>query len=285
MTAGTFAVSRRIWSHPEFAPCEFSEREAFLWLVSEASWKSRTVRAGRVVVDLDRGQLCASIRFMADAWQWSKSRVDRFLKRLEKRDMLVSECGTGQLIITICNYDEYQGERDTSGTVAGQKAGHERDSSGTNYKNDEIQIKTEKEDFDASASLPCDPDTALTKRDATAEILPTLSQWCSTESAKSFMAYRRKQKGKALTLTAARRQAEQLKLIFNAGMDPSDALGMAEERGWQSVQADWYFKAKGNGNGEQSHSNSGRGPSGSSGGMVAAFAAVAARKSAGPIRN
>lgn len=145
MTAGTFAVSRRIWSHPEFAPCEFSEREAFLWLVSEASWKPRTVRAGRVVVDLERGQLCASIRFMADAWQWSKSRVDRFLKRLEKRDMLVSECGTGQLIITLCNYDEYQGERDTSGTVAGQKAGHERDSSGTNYKKDVIQSNTEKE--------------------------------------------------------------------------------------------------------------------------------------------
>jgi uncharacterized protein YdaU (DUF1376 family) len=36
---------------------------------------------------------------------------------------------------------------------------------------------------------------------------------------------------------------------------------------------------------EQSHSNSGRGPSGTSGGMVAAFAAVAARRSAGPTRD
>lgn len=147
MTSGTFAVSRRIWTHPEFAPCEFSEREAFLWLVSEASWKDRTIRAGRVVVDLQRGQLCASIRFMAEAWQWSKSRVDRFLKRLENRDMLRTESGTGQLVITLCNYDEYQGQRDTSGTQAGQSAGHERDTSGTNYKKDEIRIKKEEEGF------------------------------------------------------------------------------------------------------------------------------------------
>lgn len=139
MTAGTFSVSRRIWSHPEFAPAPFSEREAFLWLVSEASWKDRTARSGRVVVSLRRGQLCASVRFMAEAWQWSKSRVDRFLKRLENRDMLRTESGTGQLVITLCNYDEYQGQRDTSGTIAGQSAGHERDSSGTNYKKDEIQ--------------------------------------------------------------------------------------------------------------------------------------------------
>ena len=143
MTAGTFAVSRKIWAHPEFAPCPFSEREAFLWLVSEASWKERTARPGRVVVDLQRGQLCASVRFMAEAWQWSKSRVDRFIKRLENRDMLVTESGTGQLVITLCNYDEYQGQRDTSGTRAGQTAGHERDTSGTNYKKDEIREKKE----------------------------------------------------------------------------------------------------------------------------------------------
>lgn len=152
MTAGTFAVSRRIWSHPEFAPSAFSEREAFLWLVSEASWKDRAARSGRVVVDLRRGQLCASIRFMGEAWGWSKSRVDRFLKRLENRDMLRTESGTGQLVITLCNYDEYQGQRDTGGTRAGQSSGHERDTSGTNYKKDEIREEGLRRDTNVSLS-------------------------------------------------------------------------------------------------------------------------------------
>lgn len=231
MTAGTFAVSRQIWSHPEFAPCAFSEREAFLWLVSEASWKERTSRSGRVVVDLQRGQLCASVRFMAEAWQWSKSRVDRFLKRLENRDMLVTETGTGQLVITLCNYDEYQGQRDTSGTRAGQSAGHERDASGTNYNKDEIREKKE-------IGKP------ISRGSSEKEILGELEKWASRTAAESFIAYRKRMKGKALTVLAAKRIATTLGEIFNARGDPDDALGMAEEKGWMSVQADWYFKAK-----------------------------------------
>jgi hypothetical protein len=72
------------------------------------------------------------LRFISSAWGWSKSRVDRFLKRLENRDMIETQTETGQLVISICNYDKYQGERDTSGTQAKRKAGHERDTSGTN---------------------------------------------------------------------------------------------------------------------------------------------------------
>ena len=75
-------------------------------------------------------------------------------------------------------------------------------------------------------------------------ILDVLCQWASEEAARSFVAYRRKQKGKALTLTASKRMASQLEQIAQRGGDVDDALGMAEERGWQSVQADWYFNAK-----------------------------------------
>jgi hypothetical protein len=75
-------------------------------------------------------------------------------------------------------------------------------------------------------------------------ILDVLCEWASDEAARSFVTYRRKQKGKALTLTASKRMASQLEQIAQRGGDVDDALGMAEERGWQSVQADWYFNAK-----------------------------------------
>lgn len=83
------------------------------------------------------------------------------------------------------------------------------------------------------------------------EIADILCQWASPDAVSSFIAYRRKQKGKALTVTAAKRQAKQLERIFQAQGDTDDALGMAEERGWQSVQADWYFKAKEKENGNR----------------------------------
>jgi len=98
---------------------------------------------------------------------------------------------------------------------------------------------------------PRSPEPSLTIKEPSdnntaREIRDILCQWASPDAVLSFIAYRRKQKGKALTLTAAKRQANQLKTIFQAGGDTDDALGMAEERGWQSVQSDWYLKAKGN---------------------------------------
>lgn len=130
---GVFAVDRGVFDHPLFATGEpFSRREAWLWLVAEAAWKPRQVNRNGVIIDLQRGQLAHSIRFMAEAWGWSKSAVDRFLARLKTGTMIGTEAGTGAIVITICKYDAYQrlglpdrdsnrdGNRDTTGTGAGQ---------------------------------------------------------------------------------------------------------------------------------------------------------------------
>jgi biotin operon repressor len=102
-----------------------------------------------------------------------------------------------------------------------------------------------------------EPPLEPSESNSAGEICAALSEWASTSAVRSFVAYRRKQKGKALSLTAAKRQATQLKAIFDAGGDPDDALGMAEERGWQSVQASWYFKAKAEQNEPRTHHRNG----------------------------
>ena len=131
---GTVNISRSIWEDTAFKHEPFTEREAFMWLVMEASWKAREKRVGSVVVWTDRGQLASSVRFMAEAWDWSKSRVHRFLERLENRDMIGTDSGTGVLLVTICKYDVYQNGQDDSGTPFDAKAGQQRDSSGTKKK-------------------------------------------------------------------------------------------------------------------------------------------------------
>ena len=125
--SGTVNISRSIWHDTAFKPEPFSEREAFMWIIMDASYKPREKRVGNVTVDLQRGQLATSVRFMCDAWGWSKSRVDRFLKRLENRDMIGTDSGTGINVITVCKYDDYQNTPNFSGTVDSEK----RDSSGT----------------------------------------------------------------------------------------------------------------------------------------------------------
>lgn len=105
---GVFAVDRGIWDHDVFADETFTEREAWVWLISEAAWRPRTRNVGGKVVQLARGQLAASLRFMADRWGWEKDAVARFLARLKKSDMIATEVATGISIITVCKYDEYQ---------------------------------------------------------------------------------------------------------------------------------------------------------------------------------
>jgi len=102
-----------------------------MWLVGEAAWKPYRKRADGKLVDLGRGQLCHAVRFMAEAWGWSKSRVDRFLDRLENRDMIARDHGTRTPVLSVCNYDRFQRtalpERDNISECSGTTAGQQRD--------------------------------------------------------------------------------------------------------------------------------------------------------------
>lgn len=68
-----------------------------------------------------------------------------------------------------------------------------------------------------------------------------LAHYASKEAAESFVRWRKATK-KPLTEAAALRIAKTLATITAQGGDPSDALGMIEEHGWQTIKPDWYFK-------------------------------------------
>jgi hypothetical protein len=111
MSRGFIAVSRGIFDHPIFADEPFTEREAWLWLVEQAVWRDTRARVGRSMVELKRGQCAFAARFMAQKWRWSEARVRRFFKRLTGDAMMVVQPTRNATLITICNYDKYQGER------------------------------------------------------------------------------------------------------------------------------------------------------------------------------
>jgi len=102
---------------------------------------------------------------------------------------------------------------------------------------------------DVKQELAQAPSMFLPLADKRDPVKDALTAWASEAAVASFIAYRKKSKGKALTETAAKRLADTLKAIFNAGGDCDDALGMAEERGWLTIKADWYFNEKGKANG------------------------------------
>lgn len=111
---GFIWVRRNYFDHPIFANEPFTEREAFLWMVCEAAWKTRRKRIHNAMITLRRGQLAHSTRFMASAWAWSESRVRRFLGRLKIDAMIDTTADAHATLITICNYEKYQSKTEPS---------------------------------------------------------------------------------------------------------------------------------------------------------------------------
>ena len=87
-TGGVFGVARSVWDHPCFRSETFTEMQAWLWLLSEAKWQDGTYKTHAGQVFLSRGELCHSERFMAKKFGWAKSKVNRFLTKLKRHDML-----------------------------------------------------------------------------------------------------------------------------------------------------------------------------------------------------
>lgn len=113
---GFFVIDRGVWDHPLFAKEKFSEREAWLWMLSAAVWADKRVRVGKSVIDLKRGQLAFATRFLAEKWKWAHSKVVRFLNRLKNDAMIGTEPKRDATLITICNYDKYQAVRNANDT-------------------------------------------------------------------------------------------------------------------------------------------------------------------------
>jgi hypothetical protein len=105
---GTFILDRGLFDHPFFAPQPFTEREAWAWMIGRAARAEGERRVGNLRINLRRGELAHSGRFLAKRWDWSHSRVQRFLARLVTESMIESVTESGLTRITICNYDKYQ---------------------------------------------------------------------------------------------------------------------------------------------------------------------------------
>lgn len=140
---GYIPISRKLFEHPFW--CEkrvFSRAEAWIDLLQSAQFENKKLLISGRPINVKRGQLAISLRFLAGRWNWSKNKVSYFLNVLISESMIKrTDNGTPQTIITICKYDNYNmcqknkghnpgQERDSEGT----KKGQERDSEGTKQK-------------------------------------------------------------------------------------------------------------------------------------------------------
>ena len=81
-------------------------------MLFEASFKDSKVLVRKQIVELKRGQLQGSISYFVNRWNTTKDQVIAFLKLLQSEGMINKSSDKNITIITICNYDSYQGRND-----------------------------------------------------------------------------------------------------------------------------------------------------------------------------
>lgn len=98
----------------------FSRWEAWQDLIQMAAWKSQRRAVGASVVELRRGEILVSVRYLAQRWMWSKNKVAAFLQLLEEMGRIAGQrkgqAGTAYLLV---NYERYQGAPSADGTPSG----------------------------------------------------------------------------------------------------------------------------------------------------------------------
>ena len=120
MEYGHVKLSRKFFASDPFwnERRVFSRSEAWVDLIQRAAWKDHTRLVGGAIIELSRGEILASIRFLAEAWNWGEQRVRTFIALLKKMDRILTQretqAGTVYLLV---NYDTYQGGNAESDTA------------------------------------------------------------------------------------------------------------------------------------------------------------------------
>jgi Bacterial regulatory proteins, crp family len=117
----------------------------FIRLLSWAALKPTTVRFNGEPRTISRGTVVIGIRALAEAVGCARETAHRNLKYLEKRDTIRREVGTEGTLITIVNFDRYQGSNETVGhRQDGDEAGSEREARQEPDPNEEVKKRRKK---------------------------------------------------------------------------------------------------------------------------------------------
>ena len=101
-----------LWKEPR----EYSRAEAWLDLIQSARFDSSQVMLNGRAIEVRMSEVVASRRYLEKRWGWGSTKVNNFLDYLKKNQMITTKQTSGQTIITLCNYECYNGEQTTKQT-------------------------------------------------------------------------------------------------------------------------------------------------------------------------
>jgi len=134
---------------------EYSKAEAWIDLIRTARYKkgSNTKMVNGTLVEWERGELLASVRFLKHRWNWnSTGKVTRFLDLLEKQNMITRKTEQGVTVVSICKYSTYNPLEDDDRTATEHEQNNDRTATehgqGQNSKKEKKEKKQYTPDLD-----------------------------------------------------------------------------------------------------------------------------------------
>lgn len=100
----------------------YDKRSAWIDMLLMASHKDTNVMFDGNLVPVQTGSFITSKRRLSERWQWSITKVSKFLNVLENDGMLIVKSNSKKTLVTVVNYSVYQGsEFEKSNTEITQK--------------------------------------------------------------------------------------------------------------------------------------------------------------------
>lgn len=118
MSGGYYIMKRGWQDHYIFKDEPYTEREAWEYLIAQASYHPHKIRHRGAICEVVRSQVPTSYRKLAEKWQWGINRVRSVLELWKREGMVSLKTDTGFLVITLCNYDQHQLKLRKSDTVS-----------------------------------------------------------------------------------------------------------------------------------------------------------------------
>ena len=112
MDKGYISLWRSIQDNEIWFEEPFTRAQAWIDLLLLANHKKTFMRVRGIRLEVGRGQIGRAKETLADRWQWSRSKVMRFLNELEEYGMIEQQTSNKNSrlprIISIVNYEKYQ---------------------------------------------------------------------------------------------------------------------------------------------------------------------------------
>ena len=118
-------------------------------LISLANYTEQKVEISGALFTCKRGESLRSLETLAKRWGCDKSKVRRFLKLLEKDNMVILTNELKTTRITICKYEDYQSDENADATHTQRKQNAHKTQTHPNNK-DKKDNKVNKEKFKES---------------------------------------------------------------------------------------------------------------------------------------